>query len=61
MQVTLLVAVSRPTTLVKPITPCLAATYAALPVEPTWPCTEAILMIRPQPLARIPGKLRRVL
>nr|BFE89633.1 hypothetical protein GCM10020185_01690 [Pseudomonas brassicacearum subsp. brassicacearum] len=35
LQVTLLVAVSRPTTLVRPITPCLAATYAALPTEPT--------------------------
>ncbi|MNF08880.1 hypothetical protein D3C80_2094070 [compost metagenome] len=60
MQVTLLVAVSRPTTLVRPITPCLAATYAALPVEPTKPCTEAILTIRPQLRARMPGKARRV-
>jgi hypothetical protein len=60
LQVTPVVAVSSATPLVKPTTPCLDATYADLSTEATNPCTDAMLMIRPQSRASICGSTARV-
>jgi hypothetical protein len=51
-------AASRAAVLVRPRRPCLAVTYAALFRDATRPCTEATLMIRPQPLRYMPGMRR---
>ena len=56
LTVTPVSAVSRAATLVRPTTPCFEATYAALLTEATRPWAEAMLMIRPQSRASIPGR-----
>lgn len=40
-------AYSRAIPLVKPTTPCLAATYATLSTDPTKPCVDAMFIIHP--------------
>src|SRR5437868_14131886 len=57
--VTPLVAVSSATALVKPAMACLDATYGALFGLATRLWAEAVLTIRPQPFAFIPGSARR--
>ena len=46
-------AVSSAVTFVRPTITCLLATYAALCLLATRPCAEAMLMICPQPRARM--------
>ena len=46
---------------VKPTTPCLDATYADLSTDSTNPCTDAMLMIRPQSRASICGSAARLI
>jgi len=58
--VILVVAYSNAVTLVNPKTPCFAATYADLLIDPTNPCTLAILIIRPQLFDSIYGNTNRV-
>src|SRR5574344_1193915 len=60
LHVTPVVAFSSAVTLVKPTMPCLAATYALFCAEATSPCTDATLMMRPQPAASMAGKAKRV-
>ena len=55
-----MVAFSSAVTLVRPTTPCLAATYADFSAEATKPCTEATLMMRPQLAACMAGRAQRV-
>src|SRR5436190_5968055 len=56
LQVTGERAVSSATTLVKPSSPCFAATYAALVADATTPCAEAMLTMRPKPRRLMCGK-----
>ena len=58
--VTPVVAVSNATDLVRPTSPCLAATYADFCADATRPCAEAILTTRPQLRARMPGIANRM-
>jgi len=53
-------ATSSATVLVRPAMPCLAATYALLKGEATSACAEAMLMMRPQRFAFMPGTARRI-
>src|SRR5262252_1414188 len=51
---------SSATTLVNPSRPCLVATYAALCTDPTSPCAEAMLTMRPNCRCFIPGSAVRI-
>ena len=53
-------APSSATTLDRPSRPCFALTYAALYADARSPCTEEILMTRPQPRAYIVGRAARI-
>ncbi len=60
LQVMPVAAVSSATTLVSPISPCLAATYADFSTEATIPCADAMLTMRPQLRCFIAGSTMRV-
>src|SRR5271169_6851196 len=55
-----LVAVSRATVLVRPATPCLAETYAALNGDATSECADAIEMMRPHLRFLMPATAARM-
>ncbi len=60
LQVMPVEAVSSATTLVRPTSPCLAATYADFSTEATSPCAEAMLTMRPQLRCFIAGNAMRI-
>ena len=60
LAVTPVCASSSAIVLVKPSTPCFDALYALLNGDAVFECADAVLMIRPQPRAFMPGTASRV-